>query len=201
MTRRTYLVVLPVLSLLVTVVPCADAQPGTHAGPPKPPREQVEMLLHHRATTSFAELAAIVPPGLDVIVTVIDAHGVHSHMTRGSVASIAPDGLTLAVRRRFGRWRQIPLVVADIHRVDLVHPSRRGSRTRTIVTGVAGVTGLALMAGRRTGAGLLVLFLPMMAMEHGQVPGPPPRRQTAVSQVDGVLTTTLYIAPDTFTSS
>jgi len=201
MSRPTCLVALPVLSLLLTVTPRASAQPDAPpVDPPTVPREQVGRLVHHRATTSFAELAAIAPPGLDVIVTTafvpVDQHGVHSDLTRGRIATIAPDGLTIAVKRRFGRWHHIPLTATDIQRVEMVRPSRDPARTRNIVVGIAGVMGLALIANRHAGAGLLVLSLPMMAtMEPGQFPGAPPRQLPGVSQIYRVPTKTLYVAP------
>ena len=190
-----------VVSLVLILVPRANAQTGA---PPRVSREQVERLVHRPVTTSFAELAAIAPPGLDVIVTAVPSPGHRDapvHQICGRIAAIAPDGLTVAVRGPFGRWRHIPLAVADIQRVDLVRLSRHGSRTRNIVAGVAGVTALTLMAEHRTGAALLVLGLPMMAMtaktanlEPGQFPGPRPRPDP--QQIDNVATTTLYVAPE-----
>ena len=186
-----------VVSLVLILVPRANAQTGA---PPKVSREQVERLVHRPVTTSFAELAAIAPPGLDVIVRAAPSPGQHDvpvHQIRGRIATIASDGLTTAVRGPFGRWRHIPFAVGDIQRVDVVRPSRHSSRTRNIVAGVAGVTAVALMAEHRTGVGLLVLSLPMMAsLEPAQFPGPRPRPCPDPQQVDNVPTTMLYVAPD-----
>jgi len=51
-----------VLSIVLVLVPRADAQTGTPGvAPPKVSREQVERLVYRPATTSFTEFAAIAP--------------------------------------------------------------------------------------------------------------------------------------------
>ena len=184
-----------VVSLVLIIVPRADAQTGA---PPKVSREQVERLVHRPVTTSFAELAAIAPPGLDVIVTAAPSPGQHDvpvHQIRGRIDTITSDCLTIIVKLPFGRARHVLFAADEIQRVEVVRPSRDGSRRRRIVVGVAGTTALALLSQNQGRASLLALSVVMMAsVEPGQFPGPRPGPRPDPPEVDNVPTTTLYVA-------